>query len=324
MNKQHHFLTVLFGPIGDTLMAVALCDDILSLAPGSTFLFLTRRNAKFITELTSSYPSIEVRQIPGGLAALPFFASILRERWTLLTLGVTGVYSMRVKLFFLALKLIPGNRTIGFNDRLPGAKGWLPLQTVIQFDERYVIDNFRRLLAFVFTKEEVQSLEGRPPRVVLATKKPAGFTYAPGSFIAVNPFGSNAAKSLPVERAITLLSKIAEAHPAYPMVIIGGPREESEIIGIANAVKNASALPGLPLLEAAYVIDHAALYIGVDTGPTHIAGVLQQKSLVITNMQFPAWSPLYNPNARACRFDVSDEFIVRLVGGFFDEHAGKL
>ncbi len=362
MKTSPHFLTVLFGPIGDTLMAIALCDDILRLAPESTFLFLTRRNAKFIKELTASYPSIEVRQIPEGLRAIPFFISILSKRWTLLTLGVTGVYSLRIKFFFLALKLLPGNRTIGFNDRLPGVRGWLPLQTVIQFDERYIIDNFRRLLCFVFDEEELKGVAGRAPRVILAERMPKGFTYVAGQYIAVNPFGSNTTKSWPKERWIVLLAKIVQKYPAYPLVLIGGPREKEDIIEIAKEVPHTEAMPSLPLLEAAYVIDKAALYIGVDTGPTHIAGVLQQKSLMINHFMFPAWRPTYNPNARSlanskrctcnsgepctvvvqgvthstCMYDIGDEFVVDSVvmalssphrhvpgyGGFFDEHKG--
>jgi len=55
----------------------------------------------------------------------------------------------------------------------------------------------------------------------------------------------------------------------------------------------------LPILEVAWLVGHAALYIGVDTGITHLAGVLGQKSIVISHFGDPTWIPTYNPNVRA-------------------------
>lgn len=332
----HRFLAVLFGPIGDALMALALCDDILEIAPKAKFVFITRRGVKMIGDLASAYPSITVLEIPGGWRAVPFFAKLLTKRWTLLTLGVAGVYSFRLKLFFLALNCIPGNRTVGFNDRLPGVKKWLPLQTVIQFDGRYIIDNFRRLLAYVFDEETAQSLQGKPPRVRIVGTLPAGFDLKPSSYIAINPFSVSSLRSWPIHRWKELLVKVAATFPEYRLVVIGGPKEEAAVLEIAGAVPGSLALPNLPLLETAAVIDVAALYLGVDTGPTHLAGVLQQKSLILSHFRFPAWLPTYNLNARAlansrqcecktggscvveergvpyskCMYDISDAFVI--------------
>lgn len=334
--SPRHFLAVLFGPIGDALMALALCNDMLEIEPESEFVFITRRGAKMMRDLASSYPGITVLEIPGGWRALPFFARLLTKRWTLLTLGVTGVYSLRLKLFFLALGLLPGNRTIGFNDQPPGVTGWLPLQTIIQFDGRYTIDNFRRLLAYVFDEATAERLQGKPPYVRINGVLPAGFDLTPGSYIAINPFSASSLRSWPLRRWKELLAKIAAAFPEYRLVIIGGPKEEAAVLEIAGAVPGALALPNLPLLETAAVIDAAALYLGVDTGPTHLACVLQQKSLILSHYRFPAWLPTYNPNARAlanskrcecktggscvveeggvpyskCMYDISDAFVI--------------
>jgi ADP-heptose:LPS heptosyltransferase len=141
---------------------------------------------------------------------------------------------------------------------------------------------------------------------------------------------------LPHHRWISLLTKIAKEHPEYPILLTatGPDREQAE--DIAAKVPGAHALINLPILEVAGVIDGAALYIGVDTGITHLAGVLQQKSIIISHFGDPAWIPTYNPNARAlanskrcvcrttgdcfviedgvpyrrCMYDISDEAIV--------------
>jgi len=105
---------------------------------------------------------------------------------------------------------------------------------------------------------------------------------------------------------------------------------------LAHKVPQVIPMAGLPMGETAWVIDHAALYLGVDTGITHLAGVLQQKSLVLSHFRIPTWRPTYNPNARAianskrcecaqggaceikdggiaytrCMYDISDEFMI--------------
>lgn len=300
MKNNRRFLTVLFGPIGDALMALALFDDVLTLAPESTLLILTRRNVQIIRDLARVYPQIEICEIPVGIRALPFFLTLLTRRWILLTLGVSGVYSLRLKMFFLALTLIPGNRTIGFNDRLPGERKWLPLQVVIQFDgTQYIIDNFRRLLPYIFGKEKTAVIFGRAPRVQLKAVLPHKFPFAPRQYIATNLFSVSSHRSRPQHQWKTLLPKIAAQYPDLPLVIMGGPDDALLAKELASLVPGAVALPGLPLLEAAGVINGAALYIGVDTGITHLAGVLQQKSLVLSHYSFPTWLPTYNPNARA-------------------------
>ena len=362
--KPKNFLAILFGPIGDALMALALFNDVLTIEPEATLLVLTRRNVGLIRDLARAYPQITVQEIPGGAAAIPFFTRLLMRRWVLLTLGVSGVYSMRLKLFFLALRFIPGNRTVGFNDRLPGERGWLPLQVVLQFDgSQYIIDNFRRLLPYVFGEERTRALFGRPPQVHLATELPKGFSLQPGHYIATNLASVSSHRSLPMQHWKRLLPKIASAYPGSPLLMLGGPADVEFTKELARAVPGAIAMPGLPLLEAAGVINGAALYIGVDTGITHLAGVMQQKSLILSHFRFPTWLPTYNPNARAlanskrcecnkggrciiiedgkeysyCMYDISDEAVlesvhlalssparsVPLFAGFVDENSAQ-
>ena len=89
-------------------------------------------------------------------------------------------------------------------------------------------------------------------------------------------------RSWPLWRWEKLFREVAQQWPHYPIVLMGGPKDEAAVALLQKAVPHSIALPGLPLLEAAGVIDNATLYIGVDTGITHLAGVLQQKSLVIS------------------------------------------
>lgn len=336
MQNKYRLLTVLFGPIGDAVITLAFFDDILTVCPDATLLILTRHNAKLIADLAAAYPNVQVRPIPAGWRSIPFFASLLIQRWTLLTLGVAGAYSMRLKLFFLALTLL-GNRTLGFNDRLPGQKRWLPLNVALQFDGKLlIIDNFRRLLPYFLNNEAIRKINGRAPTVNLSTQLPKDFPYARGQYIVVHLFGSSIRDSLPPRRWKHILARIAHEYPAYKFVLTGAKKDQLSIDNIIGSIPGAFEMVNFPILEVASVIDGAALYLGVDTGITHVAGVLKQKSIIISHFGDPTWLPTYNPNARAlansihcvcrqggncfiteegmpyrrCMYDISDEAIL--------------
>lgn len=335
--KNKNFLAFTFGPIGDTLMMLALFDDILAIDPTATFTIISRRNIGLIRDLAQKYDAVEVREIPSGLRAIPFYFSLLSKQQILLALGVAGAYSLRIKLFFLALSLIPGNKTLGFNDRGPGGRGWLPLDRVLQFDGSILmIDNFRRLLEDVYPEDLRAKIRGRAPHVALATKLPPDFNLPQGSFIATNYFSNSSLRSLPLHRLVSLTKRMVQECPDKKVLLLGGPADREAIEEIAQKVPGTIPMPALPLTEAAGVINRAALYVGVDTGITHLACVMQQKSVVIRHNRFPTWSATYNPNARElvnstrceckeggrceieeeggryskCMYDISDSFII--------------
>jgi len=298
--KNKNFLAFTFGPIGDTIMMLAFFDDILTIDPSAKFVIISRKNIGLIRELTCKYPSVEVRQIPSGLQSLPFFASLLSKRWIFLALGVAGAYSLRIKLFFLALSILPGNKTLGFDDN-PGKKGnWMPLDRVLTFSESvFMIENFRSLLEGVYPEEKLEQIRNRAPHMLLDIQKPANFDLPKGSYVATNYFSTSSLRSWPVSRWKVLTAKLIAAFPDYKFVLLGGPADAQPIDEIVKAAPEAIPLASLPLREAGWVIEHAAAYIGVDTGITHLASVMQQKSLTVSHFRYPTWQPTYNPYGRA-------------------------
>ncbi len=308
--KPQRFITVLFGPLGDALMALAFFDDMLSVAPNASLLILTRRNATMIQTLASEYPHVEVRQIPDGLRALPFFVKILiRHQWTLLTLGLVSVgYSLPLRLFFLALKLMPGNRTIGFHDRL--------LDVSLNFDiSLLMIDNLRRLLPYALPQWKDRT--GTPPRLRVRLDKPKSFPFERGKYIVAHLFGVSIPHTLPPHRWRALFARIRKEYPAYNIILTGTPSQQAFVEEVAAAQEGVIIRTDLSMHELAYVIDNATLYIGIDTGVTHLAGLLQQKSLVIRHCADPTWKPTYNPHARvllnSSRCTPSDPMLCALV-----------
>ncbi len=298
MHKPHLYVTVLFGPIGDAIMTAALFDDILSLDSDARFLVLARNNASMMRDIMGGYPQVEIREIPAGLTSFGVYASIFIKRCNFLALGVAGKYSARIKLFFTLLALRPGNRVIGFNDRDSGQQSKLWIHKVFFFDPTArTIDNFRKLLPPLFGNR-AEALFGKPPHVAFDLQKPEGWAHAPGTYITIHFFGSRVIRRLPVRRMVTLLTELRQHYPDYTLVLTGSRDDRDAAEELQRAVPDIVLFIDKPLLEVGYVIEHAALYVGVDTGITHLAGVLQQKSIILSHSADPMWMPLYNPNAR--------------------------
>lgn len=300
--KSHSILAPMFGPIGDSLMAIAFFDDILRLDPHASFCMITRHNASIIADLAHAYQQIEVRQIPSGFASIPFFLKLLREPRTLVALGVAERYSLHLKMFFFIFGLC-GNSTMGFGDLSSNeGKGWLPLGFVLPLvSDIPILQQYRALLLHLgFSAAEAARIDSRPLHVLLRKSMPKSFPFKKGEYIVVHPFASSFLRTFSTRRWKSLLTAIVREHPGLSIIITGAEKDRTLAEDIVRAVPNAFAYVGssIPMLEVAGIIDNAAFYIGVDTGITHLACVLGQKSIIISNNADWRWRPLYNPNAR--------------------------
>ncbi len=284
-----------FGPIGDTMMMVAFFDDILRVRPDATFTVLTSRNAAVIRDLCRAYPSITVVEIPSRLAAVPaFLFNIFRKRWIVLMPGVAHYYSTQLKIFFLVLYCFPWITSIGFGD-IRKRFGWLPFHTVLHFDlSRTVLQNYRRMAPY-FLGTPI------PPEQLLtaklALKAPANFSLKKGAYVVIHMFGNKRRLSFPDRRWRALTIELTKRYPNYQFVFTGAPKDAPAMEIITKDIPRTTMLVDLPILEVASIIDSAALYIGVDTGITHLAGVMKKKSVLVENNSNPLWWPSYNPNA---------------------------
>ncbi len=116
-------------------------------------------------------------------------------------------------------------------------------------------------------------------------------------YIVVHPFASSVSRSLPKARWQELIDWFRSTYPHYSVVISGGP---------------ADRVPAEALIRDSYtqvyfnqdicttfvasfsLAAKAALYVGVDTGPTHIAAHVGVPTIVVGNNSNPCWLPYYN------------------------------
>lgn len=282
------------GHMGDAIMILSLFAEALRTDPSLRISYVVRRNAGLITGLASKYPQITIVSIPRTLwgsvrAVLPLFA----HRAIVIAPPAWDVHPKVVKLLALLFRL-RGDTVIGFEDHTR-VQPWHIAIDYEKHTERY-IDGLRR--SFIASRLPTQEL-GSAPSLSFAMSLPPDFPFISRPYVLVHPFPELATyKTMPLRRWQDLVHWLREAYPAYGIVLTGTDRDRLSIRDVASADDaNVFFALNLPAEQLAGMIAQAAAYIGVDTGPTHIAGVLHVPSVVIAQQPIPAWLPTYNPNA---------------------------
>jgi ADP-heptose:LPS heptosyltransferase len=95
-----------------------------------------------------------------------------------------------------------------------------------------------------------------------------------------------------LEKSIGLIRKYFPNHTLY---ITGSKEDQEKMI----TIKDDHVVPyfGKSMEEIMSLILGSSLYIGVDTGVTHIANMLSVKTLVLAEQGTSHWLPYYNPKA---------------------------
>mgnify|MGYP005833402147 CR=1 FL=1 len=141
-----------------------------------------------------------------------------------------------------------------------------------------------------------------PGRLVPAVKAPSGAS----GMVLVHPGSGSLKKNWPPDRFAKLLRKTLTAfHPLRPW-LIQGPADQAAIDAIVNADDLRDEVRGIAALrplDLAQVLSEATLYVGNDSGVTHLCAALGVPTIAIFGPSDPAqWSPL-GPCVRVVRRD---------------------
>jgi heptosyltransferase-3 len=147
-------------------------------------------------------------------------------------------------------------------------------------------------LAYVVTPQEQEWARAALGRVV-----PVGARPVIG--LQVASFPTKAYRDWPVGHFAALCARIAEHWPRVHFVLLGGKLERPRIDELAAQLgARASSFAGkLTLRESAAVMSRLDLYVGVDTGPTHIMGALEPPMVALYHCYSPSrlLAPLERP-----------------------------
>ncbi len=124
-------------------------------------------------------------------------------------------------------------------------------------------------------------------------------TDAPLISLQVASFPTKQYRDWPIEHFISLARRMIAAWPEVSFLLNGGTADREKInCFIRHIGERACTFAGeLSLRESAAMMEASTLYIGVDTGPSHIFGALKKPMIVMYHPSLPSalYKPLDNP-----------------------------
>ncbi|MDP2808743.1 MAG: glycosyltransferase family 9 protein [Rhodocyclaceae bacterium] len=156
----------------------------------------------------------------------------------------------------------------------------------------------------------------------------------------VASFPTKAYRDWPPGHFSELCRRIRAVWPGAHFLIFGGGLEKERTEALATELGNAATLCAgrLSLRETAALMNRVDLYVGVDTGPTHLMGALQRPmvalyhgyspSRVLAPLDHPSFYAIDHPLADRCTpeadmADISVDQVWQAVQQALTEHATK-
>ena len=146
-------------------------------------------------------------------------------------------------------------------------------------------------LDYVATGRELQAAKAQFARL---TSEP-GMNPKPLIGLQVASFPTKAYRDWPIEQFIALGVRVIKSYPHAHFCLFGGPDDRERTAIFKNLLPdNTTVYAGeLSLRETAAIMHELDLYIGVDTGPTHLFGALGKPMVAMYHPTLP--SSLYKP-----------------------------
>lgn len=147
-------------------------------------------------------------------------------------------------------------------------------------------------LAYQVTPSETDWAHEQLGRLSLDTNAPIiGFQVA--------SFPTKAYRDWPLPHFVELADRIRRRWPHAHFLIFGGSEEKNRTRQLADHLKGSASLYAgrLTLRQTAALMNEVSLYVGVDTGPTHIMGALHRPMVALYHGYSPSrvLKPLDHP-----------------------------
>lgn len=160
-----------------------------------------------------------------------------------------------------------------------------------------------KALSYCVTGEEEQWATGFLAEHGLANRHPL-------LGLQVASFPTKAYRDWPAGHFSELCRRIRAAWPEAHFLIFGGDLEKQRTEALAAELGNAATLCAgrLSLRETAALMNRVDLYVGVDTGPTHLMGALQRPMVALYHGYSPSrvLAPIDHPSLYAIDHPLAD------------------
>lgn len=261
-------LVIHVARIGDTLLVTPAVRALKQAAPKGRLTCLLHPARRTLYE---NLPWVD------ELGAITPKTAWLRGRFSSKRYDYALVYGHDAPLVRYALRI--AGRVVAFrqNDDALNTRLWraVPTPTTMHaVHERLLLSEALGItttdfhLAYVPTSAERATARAWLTQQVFATGPLVGFQVA--------SFPTKSYRDWPVESFITLGKRLLADHPGAQILIFGGreSRAPAERIAQALAPQAQSVAGEFSLRATAALLAQLSLYVGVDTGPTHLTGAL--------------------------------------------------
>ena len=125
-------------------------------------------------------------------------------------------------------------------------------------------------------------------RATLAQRLPGGARPLIG--LQVASFPTKGYRDWPIEHFIALCERILQRWSAAHLIVLGGELEQARTAALVGRFpgRSTSFAGALSLRESAALMSQLDLYVGVDTGPTHIMGALDAPMVALYHCYSPS------------------------------------
>ena len=123
--------------------------------------------------------------------------------------------------------------------------------------------------------------------------------YAGGAAIAIHPGSGSLSKSWPLEHWIALLDRLLMHRMDPSLLVIGGEADTEQLTTLRSALSGrARFIENLALVSLAAVLERCVLFIGHDSGISHMAAAVGTQCILLFGPTDPrVWAPA-NANVR--------------------------
>lgn len=299
------FLFINVSRIGDTMFSIPAMRAVATAYPGSTIVALAHPRR------------VDV------LRELPFLAEVgaisKRSAWSRARLGsarydVALVYGFDKPLVRYALRT--ARQVVAFCQNDPALDQRLyRCVPVPPFQSEHSVLQCLRLPAALGVAPaglrlsyRVLPAEAAEARARLAADVPAAATPLVG--LQVASFPTKGYRDWPVARFLELSERIVRDWPQAHFIIYGGTEERERVQWLKQALKQRATLYAgqLTLRQTAAVMSLTDLYVGIDTGPTHLMSTFDiplvglyhclSSSRHTGPLEHPCFYPVEHPRAR--------------------------
>jgi ADP-heptose:LPS heptosyltransferase len=271
---------LLFGAIGDAILASALCGTLRTRFPNVRLIGMVTLSNRAVADILAGFDEILVMPVTRPFSA----ARLLRQH----RLDVVIDCSQWARIGAFVARLSGARFSIGF--RTPGQFRHFGYDGIVLHSSgRHEVQNFLALGAVLGAGED-----GRPRVRQLPSENPSALSER---FVVFHPWPSGTRSEMrewPIDRWVALARLVRTR--GYDIVITGGPADVQASGELARraGLKESTVLAGKTTLkDAVGVLCGASAVVSVNTGIMHVAAALDRPLVALhgpTNAR--RWGPL--------------------------------